>query len=195
MPHSTKLMFMAGSARDGSINKRLAKLGTEIALANGIIAAFADIGDYPMPIYDGDFEVREGPPENAHKLKAFMELHHGIFIVSPEYNASIPPLLKNTLDWISRVKVEGEASSQVFKTRVFALGAASPGKFGGVRGIPHLRQVLEIGLGALVLPDQFLVPRASDAFDEHGHLEDKAAMELYKGAIQKLARAAHVMRG
>ena len=78
---------------------------------------------------------------------------------------------------------------------MFALGAASPGDFGGVRGLPHLRQMLEIGLGALVLPDQILVPRADDAFDDHGHLKDKAPMEMYKGVIQKLARAAHLMQG
>ncbi len=195
MPHTIKLLFLAGSAREGSINKRLSRLGADIAHANGIAATFADLGDYPMPIYDGDFESKAGPPDNAAKLKALMELHQGVFIVSPEYNASVTPLLKNTLDWISRVKREGEVPSQVFKTRVFALGSASPGNFGGVRGIPHTRQVLEVGLGALVLPDQILVPRAGDAFDEQGHLKDKALMELYKGVIQKLARAAHIMKG
>ncbi len=195
MSNSQKLLFLAGSAREGSMNKRLARLGAEIAHANGLSATFADLGDYPMPIYDGDIETKDGPPENARKLKALMELHQGIFILSPEYNASITPLLKNTLDWISRVKLDGEVPSQVFKTRVFALGAASPGNFGGVRGVPHTRQVLEIGLGALVLPDQVLVPRAGDAFDDHGHLKDKTLMELYKGVIQKLARAAQIKHG
>lgn len=195
MPTTQRLLFIAGSAREGSLNKRLAKLGVEIAHANGLTATFADIGDYPMPIYDGDIESESGPPENAAKLKALMMLHQGVFIVSPEYNASITPLLKNTLDWISRVKAEGEVPSQVYKTRVFALGAASPGNFGGVRGLPHVRQVLEVGLGALVLPDQVLIPRAGDAFDDHGHLKDKAMMELYKGTIQKLARAARIMHG
>ncbi|MFM9938241.1 MAG: NADPH-dependent FMN reductase [Hyphomicrobiaceae bacterium] len=191
MPHTMKLLFLAGSAREGSYNKKLARLGAEIAHANGILSTFADLGDYPMPIYDGDVEANTGPPENAAKLKALMQLHHGIFIASPEYNSSIAPLLKNTLDWISRVKGEGEVPSQVYKTRVFALGAASPGAFGGVRGMPHVRQVLELGLGALVLPDQILVPRAMEAFEDNGHLKDKGAMEMYKGVIQKLARAAH----
>ncbi len=195
MPQSTKILFFAGSAREGSFNKRLARLGADIAHANGISATFADLGDYPMPLYDGDLEAREGPPENARKLKALMSLHHGVFIVSPEYNASVTPLLKNTLDWISRIKEADGSALQVFKTRVFALGGASPGAFGGVRGNPHLRQILELGLGAIVLPDQILVPRANEAFDDHGHLKDKAAMELYKSVIQKLARAAHLMKG
>ena len=192
MPHTMKLLFLAGSAREGSLNKRLARLGAEIAHANGIQATFADLGDYPMPIYDGDLEAKDGQPENARKLKALMELHQGIFIASPEYNSSIPALLKNALDWVSRVRLDGEIPNQVYKTRVFALGAASPGNFGGVRMMPHLRQVLELGLGALVLPDQILVPRADQAFDEHGHLKDKAAMEMYKGLIQKLARVARI---
>lgn len=195
MPHTMKLLFLAGSAREGSLNKKLARLGADIAHANGIQATFADLGDYPMPLYDGDAEARTGVPENALKLKALMELHQGIFIASPEYNSSIAPLLKNTLDWISRVRVDGETPLQVYKTRVFAIGGASPGGFGSVRGAMHLRQVLELGLGALVLPDQFLVPRASDAFDDHGHLKDKAQMELYKVLVQKLARAAHFVQG
>ena len=195
MPNSMKLLFLAGSVREGSLNKRLARLGADIAHANGIAATFADLGDYPMPLYDGDLETKSGPPENAGKLKALMELHQGVFIAAPEYNASITPLLKNTLDWVSRVKRDGEVPSQVYKTRVFALGAASPGGFGGVRGLPHVRQVLEIGLGALVLPDQIIVAKAHEAFEANDHLKDKGLMELYKGVIQKLARAAHIMHG
>jgi NAD(P)H-dependent FMN reductase len=186
---------MAGSAREGSFNKRLARLAHDVAEANGIAATWADIGDYPMPIYDGDLEAREGPPENARKLKALLGVHAGVFIACPEYNASITPLLKNTLDWISRAREEGEAPLAVYKTRVFALGSASPGALGGMRSLIAVRQTLELGLGALVLPDQIAVPRANDAFGEDGHLKDKGQMELLKTVVQKLARAAHVMRG
>jgi len=194
MPHTTRLLFVAGATRTASLNKRLARLGAEIANANGIHSAFADLGDYPMPLYDGDLEAAEGPPENARKLKALFEVHHGIFIVSPEYNASIPPLLKNAIDWVSRVRDAGEPPLAVFKTRVFALGSASPGAFGGIRGLTVLRQTLEIGTGALVLPDQFSVPRANTAFADNGHLADKNAMELFKTTIEKLARASLIMR-
>ena len=195
MTTSARLLFFAGSARAGSNNKKLAKLGTKIAEANGIPATFADLGDYPMPIYHGDLEASDGPPENAKKFKAVMEAHSGIFICSPEYNASISPLLKNTLDWVSHVRTEGEAPLQVFKTRVFALGSASPGGMGGLRSLITVRQVLELGLGALVLPDQFAVPRAHEAFGEDGHLKNKEQQELFKSLIQKLARAAHVLHG
>ncbi|MEZ5849344.1 MAG: NAD(P)H-dependent oxidoreductase [Hyphomicrobiaceae bacterium] len=195
MAQSIKLLFLSGSQREGSLNKRLARLGAEVAHANGIQATFADLGDYPMPLYDGDLETREGVPENARKLKALMMVHGGIFIASPEYNASISPLLKNTLDWVSRIRDDGDPALHVYKTRVFALASASPGALGGARGLIVLRQTLMLGLGALVLPDQILVPRATEAFDDNGHLHDKAQMALLKEVVQKLARAAHVVRG
>jgi chromate reductase, NAD(P)H dehydrogenase (quinone) len=195
MTSAPKLLFFAGSAREHSYNKRLARLGAEIAEANGIGSAFADLGDYPMPLYDADYQALEGIPENARKLEALMKVHTGVFIACPEYNASITPLLKNTLDWISRIKNEGEEPLAAFKTRVFALGAASPGGMGGLRGLNAVRTVLELGLSALVLPDQFAVPRAAEAWDDHGHLKNKDSQEQFKKLIQKLARAAHVLHG
>jgi NAD(P)H-dependent FMN reductase len=190
-----RLLFFAGSARQKSHNKRLARLAAQIAEANSIPSTFADLADYPMPLYDGDLEAASGQPENAHKLKNLMKAHTGIFIVSPEYNASFTPLLKNTLDWVSHIRDEGEATMEVYRTRVFALGAASPGGTGGLRGLSQLRLVLELGIGALVLPDQFLLPRAMDAYDEHGHLKNKDQQEQLKKVIQKLARAARVLHG
>lgn len=189
-----RLLFIAGSARAESVNKRLAQLGAKIAEANGITSTFADLADYPMPIYDGDSEAADGVPVNARKLMALMLVHSGVFIASPEYNASISPLLKNTLDWVSRVRDES-AGRAVYTTRVFALGAASPGGMGGIRGLVAVRNVLEMGLSAVVLPDQVLVARATTAFDDHGHLADKTAQERYKTVIQKLARAAHLLHG
>ncbi|HXF52831.1 MAG TPA: NAD(P)H-dependent oxidoreductase [Hyphomicrobiaceae bacterium] len=195
MDQAVRLLFIAGSAREASFNKRLARLGAEIATANGLPATFADLGDYPMPIYDGDLESREGPPENARKLKALMQVHDGIFIASPEYNAGITPLLKNALDWVSRVREEGEAPLQVYKTRVFAISGASPGRFGAVRGLIALRQSLTLGMGALVLPEQVAIANAAEAFDEQGHLKDKGQQEMLKALIQKLARAARILHG
>ncbi len=195
MPHTQKLLFFAGSAREGSYNRKLARLAAQIAEVNGLAATVADLGDYPMPIYDRDQEVSDGVPENARKLKALFEVHDGIFIAAPEYNASITPLLKNTLDWVSRVRNEGEPPLQVFKTRVFAMASASPGRFGGVRGLIALRQVLAVGLQALVLPEQVSVPHAAEAFDDKGHLKEKTQQELLKTLIERLARAAEILHG
>ncbi len=183
-----KLLFLAGASREASLNKRLAQLGSSIAEANGLQASFLDLWDYPLPLYDGDLEAKEGPPGNAQRLKAVLGQHSGVFIASPEYNAGVTPLLKNALDWVSRVRTENEAPLQVFRTRVFALGSASPGGFGGMRGLLMLRQVLALGLGALVLPEQITIARASDAaFDQHGHLVDKGQQEGFKVLIQRLA--------
>ena len=195
MTTSAKLLFFAGSQRADSYNKQLSRLAHHIADANGISATFLDLADYPMPLYDGDIEATDGPPENSRKLLAVLKAHQGVLITSPEYNSSITPLLKNTLDWMSRGKFDDAPAIQVFKTRVFALSSASPGGMGGLRSLTSVRQVLELGLGALVLPDQFAVPRAADAFDEHGHLKNKDSQEQLKTLIQKLARAAHVMHG
>jgi chromate reductase, NAD(P)H dehydrogenase (quinone) len=193
MTTPARLLFFAGSAREGSHNKKLARLGAMIADANGIPSTFLDLADYPLPIYHGDLESSEGKPDNARKLQAVMEAHTGIFIASPEYNASITPLLKNALDWVSRP--HDGLPTQVYKTRVFALGSASPGGMGGLRSLNTVRTVLTLGLGALVLPEQFAVPRAVQAFGEDGHLTNKDAQENFKALIQKLARAANVLHG
>jgi NAD(P)H-dependent FMN reductase len=195
MKPETRLLFLAGSARRNSFNKRLARLAADISETNGIASTFVDLADFPMPIYDGDAEMTDGPPENARKLKTVMKGHAGVFIASPEYNAAFSPLLKNTIDWISHTRDEGEAPLEVYRTRVFALGSASPGGMGGLRGLAQLRLVLELGLGALVLPEQFALPRAADAFDEHGHLKNKDQQEQLKRIIQRLARAARVLNG
>lgn len=194
MPTTTRLLFFAGSAREASTNKRLARLAAGIAAAAGLPSTFADLGDYPMPLYDGDLEAREGTPENARKLKALMDAHQGVFIACPEYNASITPLLKNTLDWISRVKDDAGISGQVYKTRVFALAAASPGALGGMRGLMHTRQMMELGLGCLVLPEQFSLPKAHEAFGADGQLADAAAGQRLAALVQRLSHAARVMR-
>jgi chromate reductase, NAD(P)H dehydrogenase (quinone) len=194
-PGAPRLLFFAGSARAGSHNKKLARLGAMIADANGITSTFADLADYPMPLYDQDLQTKDGIPDNAKKFEALMRMHTGVFITCPEYNASITPLLKNTLDWMSRIRNDGEEPLAVFKTRVFALGSATPGGMGGLRGLITVRTVLELGLGALVLPEQFAVPRAMDAFEDNGHFKNKDQGDQFKAVIQKLARAAHVLHG
>ena len=146
-----------------------------------------------MPIYDGDLEAKSGQPENALKLKRHFMAHQGIFIVSPEYNASITPLLKNTLDWISRVREGGEPPLAAYKNRVFALGGASPGPWGGMRSHMALRQVLEIGCGALVIPEYITVREATTAFDERDALHDERSAKLLKSVLERLVFAAQRM--
>jgi NAD(P)H-dependent FMN reductase len=146
-----------------------------------------------MPLYDGDLEAKSGPPDNAVKLKRLMATHHGVFIASPEYNASVTPLLKNTIDWISRVRERGEEPLAVYRSRVFAIGGASDGAYGAMRSLMALRQVLELGCGALVLPEQIAVMRASDAFDEMDNLKDERAANLLRRVVRRLTDTAREM--
>ena len=181
-----RLLFFAGSAREGSHNKKLARLGQKIAEANGIEAVFVDLSDYPMPVYHGDLEADEGVPERARAFKALLQEYDGVMIVTPEYNASVPPLLKNTLDWVSRVKDVPD----VYKTRVFAISGASPGYYGGMRSLLTLRQILSVGLGALVIPQQMALPRATQAFEDDGSLKDENQQKMFAGVVEALAVAA-----
>jgi chromate reductase, NAD(P)H dehydrogenase (quinone) len=186
----TRLLFFAGSTREGSYNKKLARLAHHIAEANGIEAELVDLRDYPMPIYDGDLEAAEGPPERARAFKALLQEYQGVFIASPEYNSSVTPLLKNTIDWVTRVRAKGETGLEVYRSRVFAISGASPGYYGAVRSLLTLRQILAVGIGALVIPQQMALPRAMDAFDEAGSLKDKKQQDMLKGAVEALAVAA-----
>jgi chromate reductase len=188
-----KILVFPGSLRSGSHNVRLAALVVkELMLAEADVTRIS-LADYPLPLYDGDIEAKSGPPPNAVQLKKMFAVHQGVFIVTPEYNASVPPLVKNTIDWISRVRERGEAPLAVFKRRAFALGAASPGGFGGMRSLLALRQVLEIGCGALVIPEQVTVPRADQAFDDMDNLKDENLTASLKTAVRALVDAAERM--
>jgi NAD(P)H-dependent FMN reductase len=180
-----KILVIPGSLRAGSHNARLAALAAkELTRAEADVTCIS-LADYPLPLYDGDLEAKSGPPHNAVQLKRMMAAHRGVFIATPEYNASVPPLVKNAIDWISRVRERGETPLAVFKHRVFALGAASPRAFGGMRSLLALRQVLEIGCGALVIPEQIAVPHADQAFDDMDNLKD----EHLAAALKAVARA------
>jgi chromate reductase, NAD(P)H dehydrogenase (quinone) len=185
-----RLLFFAGSTREGSYNKRLARLAQHIAVANGIEGVFVDLKDYPLPLYNADLEAEQGPPAAAREFKALLGEYQGVFIASPEYNSSVTPLLKNTIDWVSRVRAKGETGLEVYQSRVFAISGASPGYYGAMRSLLTLRQILAVGIGASVLPQQLALPRANDAFAEDGSLKDKMQQDLLKGVVEALARAA-----
>jgi len=175
-----KILVIPGSIRSKSHNARLAALAAkELTMADAEVSRISLL-DYPLPLYDADQDMISGPPANATKLKKMMMAHHGVFIASPEYNASISPLLKNMIDWVSRVRERGEPPYAAFKGRVFALAAASTDAFGGLRGLLTLRQILELGCGALVIPEQLAVGNAEYAFDEMDNLKDARSADALK---------------
>src|SRR5581483_1956722 len=190
-----KILVIPGSLRTGSHNVRLAALMVkELTLADAEVTRIS-LTDYPLPLYDANLEVMSGVPENALKLKRMMVAHHGVFIASPEYNASVTPLLKNTIDWVSRARERGDEQYAAYKNRPFALGAASPGPFGGMRSLLTMRQVLEVGIGALVIPDMVSIANADRAFDEQDNLIDPRALGRVRTVADKLIEMARMMMG
>ena len=188
-----KILVTAGSIRTGSFNVRLAALATkELSLLDADVTRIS-LADYPMPIYDADLEAKSGPPENAIKLKRHFMASHGIFIASPEYNASVTPLLKNALDWVSRVRERGDPTYAAFKGRVFAIASASPGRAGGLRSLMALRQILELGCGALVIPEQVTIQRAESAFDDMDNIADAGTANLFRTELERLVEMSRMM--
>lgn len=168
---SARILAFAGSARRDSFNKKLLAVVAEGARAAGAEVEIVDLADFPMPIFDQDLEAEEGLPTNARRLEQMLRERDGLLIASPEYNSSISPLLKNTLDWISRSKEGGGPPLAAFKNKVAALVAASPGRLGGLRGLVHVRAILQ-NMGVMVIPDQLAVSQAHRAFTADGKLED-----------------------
>jgi NAD(P)H-dependent FMN reductase len=189
-----KILVIPGSLRGQSYNVRLAALATkELTLAEAEVTRIS-LADYPLPIYDADMAAQSGPPPNAVKLKQMLAAHRGVFIACPEYNASITPLLKNTIDWISTVREPGEAQLAVFQHRVFALGGASPGRSGALNSLLTVRQVLAIGCRALVVAEQVSIPNAAQAFNEMDELVDARAAGQLKTVVRKLLEYVQMFR-
>ncbi|MBZ0068000.1 MAG: NAD(P)H-dependent oxidoreductase [Thiobacillus sp.] len=165
-----KILAFSGSIRRDSWNRKLIQAAVDATRAAGGDVTLIDLADYPLPIYNGDLEDKDGLPDNALRLKALFKEHDALLISSPEYNSSVPPLLKNTIDWVTR-EWQGESGLVPYQNKVAAIMSASPGSLGGMRMLPHLRQILNT-LGVLVLPGQFALAHADTAFDaENGALQ------------------------
>jgi chromate reductase, NAD(P)H dehydrogenase (quinone) len=189
-----KILVIPGSLRRGSHNSRLAALASkELALAGANVTRIT-LADYQLPIYDADLAAESGPPADAVRLKQLVCAHHGVFIASPEYNASITPLLKNAIDWVSAVREGDEPFLAAYQDRVFALGAASPGLSGGMQSLIALRQVLAVGCRALVIADQVTIPNAREAFDAEDELKDPRAASQLKLVVRKLLAYVRLLR-
>jgi NAD(P)H-dependent FMN reductase len=190
---SPKILIIPGSTRTGSLNVRLAALAAKELTLIDVEANRISLEDYPLPIYDADVEANSGAHPNAVKLKQMIGAHHGVFITSPEYNGSVPPGLKNVIDWVSQVRERGDPAYAAFRNRVFALGAASPEPHGGVRGLMALRQILELGCGAMVLPEQIAISQADQAFDELDNLSQATLANQLRAQLARLVDVARMM--
>jgi len=190
MTSKPKILVFAGSAREGSLNKKLARIAARCVMEAGGEATFVDLRDFPLPLYDGDLEAREGMPPFAVKLRDMFLAHQGLLIASPENNSSITALLKNTIDWLSR-EHRGSSGLEPYRGKVAAIMGASPGGFGTILGLSHLRPILT-RLTVLVIPEQVLLSRAHEAFKDDGSFVDdrhlKAVTEVARRLVETTSK-------
>jgi NAD(P)H-dependent FMN reductase len=175
MSNPIRVLSFAGSLRRDSWNKKLARVAAEGARAAGAEVTELDLRDLDLPFYDEDLERVSGLPAGAKRFKELLRAHHGFVLASPEYNGSFSGVLKNAIDWATRAEA-GERALVAFDGKVAGLLSASPGAFGGARGLIGVRALLG-GIRVLVSPDQFVLPRAHEAFDAEGRLKDARQAE------------------
>jgi NAD(P)H-dependent FMN reductase len=184
MPEPIKVLAFAGSLRSASLNKKLVRVAAQIAQRVGAEVTLVDLREFNMPLYDGDLEASSGIPEGAIRFKQLMNSHDALLISAPEYNSSISGALKNAIDWASR-QAPGEAPLQSLGGKVAGLLSASPGALGGLRGLVTVRSILG-NLNVLVIPEQFALARAHEAFDESGNLTDPKQVAAVERVVNRL---------
>jgi len=178
-----RILAFSGSARRESWNRKLLAAVVEAARNASGEVTLLDLNDFPMPLYHGDLEDKDGMPENAKKLVELITEHHALLIASPEYNSMMTPLLKNTIDWCTR------GDENPLGGKVAAVVSASPGMLGGVRSMTLVRQLLT-HLGCYVIPDQCILPQADKAFDTEGRLTATRSREAARNVGASLVDAA-----
>jgi NAD(P)H-dependent FMN reductase len=185
-----KILVFAGSLRTGAFSIRTADAAMKELALQGADVTRISLGDYPLPLMDQDLEAMDGVPANALALGRLIAAHDGLLIASPEYNASIPPLLKNAIDWTSRIRHDNGRTFAPLSGKTAALCSSSDGSFGGARGLYHLRAVL-MACRVEVITQQCVVARAGTAFDEEGNFREerlRQSMETLCGALIEHAR-------
>jgi chromate reductase len=178
VPHRQPVRFLVFSAslRAESLNSQLAHLAAVTIEANEGEVDLASMSDFDTPSYNFDVQHSEGFPPGAEELRRRLEASDAFVVAAPEYNASMPGVLKNAIDWVSRF------SPQPFNERHGLLMSASPSMVGGNRGLWFLRVPFE-HLGARVYPDMFSLAQAHTAFTEEGTIADPRLQERFGANI------------
>ena len=187
----TSIAVIVGSIREGSYNRALGELAAASLEAQGASVTRVDLAAFDLPLYSAALEADAFPPD-AQRLKALFAAQDGLLFVSPEYNGSLPPLLKNAIDWASRpTGDEGLVALTAYRGKAAAVMSASVSPFGGLRGLMHLRQILST-IQMLVIPEQVVVPAAHAAFAEDGSLKEPlpaSLVEMTAGRLIAVAKA------
>lgn len=186
-----KLLVFAGSTRLQSFNRKLAHATAELARAAGADVTHIELVDFDIPMYNADLEA-EGTPADVIRLKQLMHDHPAWIICTPEYNASYPALVKNTLDWASSpVKADPEWTDGLkpFRGKVVGVLSASPGALGGLRSQSHLQPLL-MNLHCWVTPQNYALGKAGEAFDDQGALVGERHAKQVQAVIDQVLWAA-----
>jgi len=176
MTQALRILALAGSARRDSLHKKLAQRAADMARLHGAQVQWIDLADFELPLYHGDLEEAHGQPAKALELRALVKSHDALVIASPEYNGFFSPLLKNTLDWLSRA-LPGEERHATFKDKPVLLLSTARGDSGGVRGLQTLRQLL-INLKAQPYSQSFALPNGPAAFETRDRLQADQSQRL-----------------
>jgi len=191
-----RLLIASGSERAGSFNRALARVAAAAARRDGASVTEFDLRALGLPLYDGDIEAGQGVPAAATQLRDALLAHDALMIVTPEYNAFPTPLVLNAFDWLSRVKADapGGAGLAATANKPVGLLSASPGPLGGLRSMNLLRQYLQAAFAMIVVPQQFALGRAGEAFDEAGALKDAKSQHLVEGVLAALGDVAAALK-
>lgn len=189
-----KILAFDGSGRNGSINHDLLEKVVAATKSHGADVTVLNLHDLDLPMYNGDLEAEEGIPEKVMKVKEIFAAHDALLIASPEYNGGYSPLLKNTIDWVSRPVNGVSGVNTCFAGKVAGLISAAPGKLGGLRGLYQLNTIL-FGIQVLVLPNVVSVGFYKDALDESGALKDEAARKSVDGLAKRLVTVTSALKG
>ena len=187
-----KILVFAGSLRSGAFSGRTADVAQKELAMQGAEVTRISLADYPLPIMDEDLEKEKGVPDNAVKLGRLIAAHDGLLIATPEYNGSIPPLLKNTIDWVSRVRKDGGRTVRPLAGKVAGLCSSSNGRFAGIRCINHLRAVLVRCQMEVVTPE-CSVPDGAGAFDADGNFRDERLNKSMEHLCRTLIETSHML--
>ncbi|MDD0809819.1 NAD(P)H-dependent oxidoreductase [Curvibacter sp. RS43] len=193
---SPRLLIISGSARTGSLTRRLAHAASLAATQAGFSVQELDLRALALPVYDGDFELAQGIPAGATALQQALLASDALLLLTPEYNGFPTPLFINAFDWLSRIQGGAGQPSGVAATanKPTALLSASPGALGGLRALNYVRQFLQMNFASLVIPQQFALGHAADAFDAEGGLKEERNRQAVQGVLDALAQLSRAVR-
>lgn len=186
------ILVFAGSIRSGAYSQKTADAYAAQLAGMECEVTRITLADYPLPIMDEDLEKEKGMPENAVKLARQFARHDGIVMVTPEYNGSLPPLLKNAIDWVSRVSSDGDKPLVPYRDKLAVIASSSNGVMGGYSALTHLRHIL-VRLGMQVLSEQMALGRAGSAFDDIGRLSGDREAGILESACRSLVEKAALL--